>query len=50
MKGFMQVFAVREVVEESLGFSPSELVFFHTVHGPLKFLKDQWLREGTEQN
>lgn len=35
----MQMFAVREVVQESLGFSPSELVFAHTVHGPLKLLK-----------
>lgn len=32
----MVMFAVREVVQESLGFGPAELVFGHTVHGPLK--------------
>ena len=30
------LFAVRESVHESLGFSPFELVFGHTVRGPLK--------------
>ena len=39
------LFAVREVVQESLGFSPSELVFGHTVRGPLKLLKESWLAE-----
>ena len=29
------LFAVREVVQESLGFSSAELVFGHTVRGPL---------------
>ena len=29
-------FAVRESVQESLGFSPFELVFGHTVRRPLK--------------
>ena len=33
------LFAVRESVQESLGFSPFELVFGHTVRGPLKLLK-----------
>ena len=32
----LQLFAVRESVQESLGFSPFELVFGHTVRGPLK--------------
>ena len=32
------LFAVRESVQESLGFSPFELVFGHTVRGPLKLL------------
>ena len=32
------LFAVRESVQGSLGFSPFELVFGHTVHGPLKLL------------
>ena len=37
------LFAVREVVQESLGFSPAELVFGHTVRGPLQVLKEKWL-------
>ena len=39
------LFAVREVVQESLGFSPFELVFGRTVRGPLKLLKEGWLTE-----
>lgn len=35
------MFAVRETVQESLGFSPAELVFGHTVRGPLKLLREQ---------
>ena len=27
----------------SLGFSPSELLFGHAVHGPLKILQEEWL-------
>ncbi len=30
------LFAIRDTVQESLKFSPSELVFGHTVKGPLK--------------
>ncbi|KAI5086472.1 hypothetical protein C0J45_23996, partial [Silurus meridionalis] len=37
------MFAVRETVQESLGFSPAELVFGHQVRGPLKVLKEQML-------
>lgn len=29
--------AIRSTVQESLGFSPAELVFGHTVRGPLRF-------------
>ncbi len=32
------LFAVRETVQESLGFSPADLVFGHAVRGPLKVL------------
>ena len=39
----MLLFAVREAVQDSLGFSPFELVFGHTVRGPLKMLKENWL-------
>ena len=38
-------FAVRESVQESLGFSPFELVFGHTVLGPLKLLKEKVLSD-----
>ena len=34
------LFAVRESVQESLGFSPFELLFGHSVGGPLKLLKE----------
>ena len=39
------LFAVRESVQESLGFSPFELVFGHTVRGPLKLLKEKILSD-----
>ena len=45
-----QMFAIREVVQESLGFSPLELVFAHTVRGPLKLLKEKWLDVEGETN
>ncbi|KAL0152376.1 hypothetical protein M9458_052099, partial [Cirrhinus mrigala] len=37
------LFAVREARQDSLGFSPSELVFGHNVRGPLKMLKEELL-------
>ena len=37
-------------MQESLGFSPSELVFGHTVCGPLKLLQEKWLAETTPGN
>ena len=36
------LFAAREVVQESLGFSPFELVFGHQVRGPLALLSEKW--------
>ncbi|KAK2920619.1 hypothetical protein Q8A73_000104 [Channa argus] len=39
------LFAVRETRQESLGFSPSDLVFGHTVRGPLRLLLEKWLSE-----
>ena len=39
------LFAVRESVQESLGFSHFELVFGHTVRGPLKLLKEKFLSQ-----
>lgn len=46
----MQMFAIWEVVQESLGFGPSKLVFAHTVHGPFKLLSGKRLCEGTKQS
>ena len=37
------LFAVRESVQESFGLSPFELVFGHSVRGPLKLLKEKFL-------
>ena len=42
------LFAVRESVQESLGFSPFELVFGHSVRGPLKLLKEKFLSEDSQ--
>ena len=43
-EGFhLLLFAVRESVQESLGFSPFELVFGHSVRGPLKLFKEKLL-------
>ena len=42
---YLLLFAVRESVQESLGFSPFELVFGHTVFGPLKLLKEKFLSQ-----
>ena len=39
------LFVVRESVQESLGFSPFELVFGHTVRGPLKLLTDKFFSD-----
>ena len=41
--GRRYLFAPRELVQESLGFSPFELVFGHTVWGALKLLKEKIL-------
>ena len=37
-----------ESIQESLGFSPFELVFEHTLRGPLKLLKKKLLSSSTE--
>lgn len=41
--------AAREVVQESTGFSPNDLVFGHKVRGPLALLWDDW-KEVEPQN
>ena len=40
---YLLLFAARESVQESLGFSPFELVFGHMVWGPLKLLREKIL-------
>ncbi len=37
------LFAVREAVQDSLGFSPADLIFGHSLRGPLKMLKEDML-------
>ena len=37
------MFAIREVPNRSLGFSPFELLFAHDVKGPLSLIQDSWL-------
>ena len=39
------LFAYREVPQDSLGFSPFELLYGHTVRGPLSILKELWTNE-----
>ncbi|XP_022240263.1 uncharacterized protein LOC111085537 [Limulus polyphemus] len=41
--------AVRESVQETLGFSPFELVSGHLVRGPLKLLKEQLLEDNPKE-
>jgi hypothetical protein len=36
------IFAARDCVQESLGYSPFQLVFGHTVRGPLKLIHERW--------
>ena len=42
--------AIREVVQESTGFSPNELVFGHSVRGPTAVLADEWCTAETPTN
>ena len=44
------LFAAREAVQESLGFSPFELVFGHRVRGPLQLLKEKWLNDSDKSD
>lgn len=39
------LFAYREVPQESLGFSPFELLYGRTVRGPIRILKEIWTDE-----
>ena len=43
------LFAYREARQESLGFSPFELLYGRTVRGPMQILKELWTQEDVEQ-
>ena len=39
------LFSFREVAQTNLGFSPLELVYGRSVHGPISVLRDIWADE-----
>ena len=39
------LFAYFEAPQESLGFSPFELLYGRTIRGPVAVLKEQWTKE-----
>lgn len=39
------LFAYREVTQESLGFSPFELLYGRTVRGPMMILRELWTKD-----
>ncbi len=43
------LFAYREVPQESLGFSPFELLYGRTIRGPMSVLKDLWSKKELEE-
>lgn len=43
------LFAYRESPQESLGYSPFQLIFGHTVRGPLTILKELWTGNAPEE-
>ena len=47
---YLVLFAVHESIQETLGFTPFEVVFGQTIRGPLKLLKEAWLDEDTTMN
>ncbi len=44
------LFAYREVPQESLAFSPFELLYGRTVRGPMSILRDLWSEKDIEDN
>ena len=44
------MFAVRDTVQETLGFTPFKLVFGHEVRGPLKALKEVLLEKSNDDD
>ena len=43
------LFAYREAPQESLGFSPFELLYGRTVRGPMHVLRQLWTKENTDE-
>ena len=43
------VFAYREAPQESLGFSPFELLYGRTVRGPFTILRELWVADASEE-
>ena len=39
------LFAYREVPQDSLGFSPFEILYRRSVHGPMAILKELWIQD-----
>jgi len=39
------LFAYREVPQESLGFSPFELLYERSVRGPMQIIRELWTKE-----
>jgi len=44
------LFAYRDMPQESLGFSPFELLYGRTVRGPMSILKEVWTKESTDSD
>ena len=44
------LFAIRETSQDSLKYSPFELLFGRKITGPLNALKDKWLHPSPVQN
>lgn len=43
------LFAIREALHESLGFSPVQLFFGRKARGALKLVKDKWINSSMNQ-
>ena len=43
------LFAYREIPQESLGFSPFEMIYGLTVRGPMCILRELWTGEGQQE-
>ncbi len=42
------LFAYQEAKQASLGFSPFELLYGHTLRGPMQILKELWVNDGEQ--